>query len=62
MGVLHNPLGMNLTNQTPVKDSPFVEGFSDGSGGIVPGDNKMITEITLDFMLTEDSSGEMILE
>jgi hypothetical protein len=61
MGILQNPLGINLTNNMPLIHGPF--GNSDfGEGGFPPfgtfhmiteGGDQMITETTLDDMITE---------
>lgn len=61
MGVLQNKLGMNLTNHDPVVQSPFTNHFDEGESFPPPTSEFMITETgilmitesTLDFMITE---------
>lgn len=60
MGILQNPLGINLTNFDPLIDDPY----DDGYGGFVPPPPEsffMITENGL-FMLDEDGIELMITE
>ncbi len=62
MGILQNPLGINLTNHEPLIDSPYNVGSQSGVGsGPPPATFFMITETGL-FMLTEDGLDLMILE
>ena len=62
MGVLQNPLGMNLTDTVPVINSPFNNSEYGHLGYVPPPGSEfmitetgsfMITETTLDFMITE---------
>lgn len=61
MSVLQTPLGMNLTNHNPLIDSPFSSSYDQGESFPPPGSNRMITEdgkymiteTTLNFMITE---------
>lgn len=61
VGVLQNPLGINLTSHDPVIDSPFVIGFSEGQSFPPPPSQRMITE-TGDHMITETTLDHMITE
>jgi hypothetical protein len=61
MGIMQNPLGINLTNHMPLTHSVFNNDFDQGEPFIPPTSYFMITEdgkfmideITLDFMITE---------
>ncbi len=61
MGMLQNPLGINLTNRDPVNDSPFSGSADEGDGGAPPGVDRMITETGI-YMLTETTSSFMDTE
>jgi hypothetical protein len=61
MGVLQNPLGINLTNNQPVKNTPFVNSSSNGGALPPPGSDVMITESGI-IMITESSFDVMITE
>lgn len=61
MGILQNPLGINLTNHNPIMDSPFNDSLGDGQSHPPPGSDKMITETGI-FMITEVSLDDMITE
>lgn len=61
MGILQNPLGINLTNHVPVKDSPFIDNFGEGETHPPPGSDRMITETGI-FMITEVALDYMITE
>ena len=61
MGVLQNPLGINLTNHHPIKDSPFNDSFGEGELFPPPGSERMITETGI-FMITETTLDHMITE
>jgi len=61
MGILNNALGINLTNEEPLTFSPYSSSMEEG-GGVPPpplermiteGGIPMITESTLEFMITE---------
>ena len=62
MGVLQNPLGINLGSNMPIINSPF---NNSDTGNIAtpppPGSEFMITE-TGDFMITQSSLDFMITE
>ncbi len=61
MGTLNNSLGFNLTDQAPLTHSPFSGSSDEGGGFPPPGSERMITEtgilmiteVTLDHMITE---------
>lgn len=61
MGTLNNRLGFNTTNQDPLTHSPFSSSFDEGGGLPPPGTERMITEagiymiteVTVDYMITE---------
>lgn len=61
MSVFQNALGMNLTKNQPLIDSPFNSSYDQGESFPPPGSYRMITEdgiymiteTTLDFMITE---------
>ena len=62
MGVFSNPLGINLTDCMPIINSPF--NCSDASGGFnppPPGSERMITETGI-YMITETTLDDMITE
>ena len=61
MGVLQNPLGINLTNHMPILNSPFNNSDSQGEGFPPPGSERMITETGI-FMITETALDHMITE
>lgn len=61
MGILQNPLGINLTDHQPLIDSPFSTSFDNGEGFPPPGSDFMITETGI-FMLDEDGIELMITE
>jgi len=61
MGVLQNPLGINLTNHNPLKDSPFNSSFDEGETFPPPGSERMITETGI-YMITESTLDYMITE
>ena len=61
MGVLQNPLGINLTDCMPLTNGPFGNSDTQSSSFPPPGSSnmisetgaQMITETTLDNMITE---------
>jgi len=62
MGVLNNPLGINLTDCMPITNSPF--NCSDAGDGFIPpppGSERMITETGI-YMITETTLYDMITE
>lgn len=61
MGILNRILGLNLTDEDPLQNSPFNSSAQESY--IVPpiGSDYMITE-TGEFMLTEDGINLMITE
>ena len=61
MGILNNALGINLTDEYPLTNSPF--SISEGEGFVEPppGSQYMITETGL-YMLTESGGNLMITE
>lgn len=61
MGILNNALGINLTDEYPLTNSPF--GTSENEGYVVPPppSSYMITETGL-FMQTETGNNLMITE
>jgi hypothetical protein len=61
MGTLNQALGMNLTEDQPLIDSPFNESASISYIVPPPGSEYMITETGL-FMQTESSLNLMITE
>jgi hypothetical protein len=61
MGILHNKLGISLTRHQPLTDSPFVNSFDEGEPFIPPGSEFMITETGI-FMITESTLDLMITE
>lgn len=61
MGVLNNPLGINLTKHDPLIDSPFTAYESDGQSFPPPGSELMITETGI-YMITETTLSHMITE
>lgn len=61
MGILQNPLGINLTDHMPIKDSPFNNSSSSGGSFPPPGSERMITENGI-LMITESTSDFMITE
>lgn len=61
MGILQNPLGINLTNHNPIKDSPFNDAVGEGEDHPPPGTFSMITEDGI-FMITETTLDNMITE
>jgi hypothetical protein len=61
MGVLQNPLGINLTKHQPLIDCPFNASYDQGESFPPPGSEFMITEDGI-FMITETSLDLMITE
>lgn len=61
MGILNRVLGINLTNEDPIINSPFNESSSESYINPPPGSSYMITETGL-FMQTETGSNLMITE
>lgn len=61
MGVLQNPLGISLTNYMPVVNSPFNNSEAQGQSFPPPGSYKMITETGIQ-MITEITLDDMITE
>ena len=61
MGILNNALGINLTDENPIINSPFNESESYGYVVPPPGSDYMITETGI-FMQTEAGSNLMITE
>ena len=61
MGILNTKLGINLTIEDPLINSPFSEGQSQGNMVPPPPSMFMITEDGK-FMLTEDGLNLMITE
>ncbi len=61
MGILQNPLGINLTDHDPIKTSVFNGDYDSGGGFPPPGTEFMITETGI-FMLDEDGIELMITE
>ena len=61
MGILNNPLGINLTDEMPLISSPFTEGYSQGFNPTPPGSDFIITE-TGEFILTETTLNFLITE
>lgn len=61
MGILNRVLGINLTNNDPLIDSPFNEGSNESYIVPPPGSEYMITETGL-FMQTESGIDLMITE
>jgi len=61
MGVLQNPLGINLTDCMPIKNSPFNNSDYQGQAFPPPGSERMITETGI-YMITETSLDHMITE
>ena len=51
MGILQNPLGINLTNHDPLKDSPFNNSFDEGMSPTPPGESF--------FLLTDNTPMEL---
>lgn len=62
MGVLQNPLGINVTDHNPLIDSPYNTGFNSGDSFPPHGHERMITELTGEFMITEITLDYMITE
>jgi hypothetical protein len=61
MSVFQNALGMNLTKNQPLIDSPFNSSYDQGESFPPPGSERMITETGI-FMITETSLDFMITE
>ena len=61
MSVFQNALGMNLTKNQPLIDSPFNSSYAQGESFPPPGSERMITETGI-FMITETSLDLMITE
>ena len=61
MSVFQNALGMNLTKNQPLIDSPFTSSYDQGESFPPPGSERMITETGI-FMITETSLDFMITE
>lgn len=61
MGILNRNLGINLTNEDPLQNSPFSESASESYVNPPSGSEYMITEIG-EFMLTESGVNLMITE
>ena len=61
MGILNNALGINLTNHQPLIDGPFSESFDHGGSFPPPGSSHMITETGIQ-MITETTLDDMITE
>ena len=61
MSVFQNALGMNLTKNQPLIDSPFNSSYDQGESFPPPGSERMITETGI-FMITETSLDLMITE
>jgi hypothetical protein len=61
MSVFQNALGMNLTKNQPLIDSPFNSSYDQGESFPPPGSEIMITETGI-FMITETSLDLMITE
>lgn len=61
MGVLNNPLGINLTTHMPLVHSVFNDSDDEGTVPVPPGSYRMITETGI-FMITETSLDHMITE
>lgn len=61
MGTLNNALGMNVTNHEPLIDGPFNQSFDQGGSFPPPGSAKMITETGIQ-MITEVTLDDMITE
>jgi hypothetical protein len=61
MGILNRTLGINLTNEDPIINSPFNESSSESYIVPPPGSFYMITETGL-FMQTESGIDLMITE
>ena len=61
MGILQNKLGINVTNHDPLKYSPFSNSVDEGEPFIPPTSDFMITETGI-FMITESTLDFMITE
>lgn len=61
MGILQNPLGINVSHYMPVVNSPFNNSEAQGQSFPPPGSDKMITEGG-DQMITETTLDDMITE
>ena len=61
MGILQNPLGINLTNHEPLIDSPFTGYEAQGQSFPPPGSEYMITEAGI-YMITETALERMLTE
>ena len=61
MGILQNRLGINLTNGTPLIQSPFSNTSDEGESFPPPGSERMITETGI-YMITEITLDDMITE
>lgn len=61
MSVFQNALGMNLTKNQPLIDSPFNSSYDQGESFPPPGSFNMITESGLQ-MITEITLDDMITE
>lgn len=61
MSLFNQPLGLNLTDHNPLVDSVFSSSYDNGESFPPPGSHYMITE-TGDFMITEITLDRMITE
>lgn len=61
MGILQNKLGINLTDNQPLINSPFNNSADNGEPFIPPTSEFMITETGI-FMITESTLDFMITE
>jgi hypothetical protein len=61
MSAVQNRLGFNLTNHDPINDSPFGSSTDEGSGLPPPATFRMITELGI-YMITETTLDDMITE
>lgn len=61
MSLFNQPLGLNLTDHNPLIDSVFSSSFDNGESFPPPGSNYMITENGI-FMITENTLDFMITE
>jgi hypothetical protein len=61
MSLFNQSLGINLTDHNPLVDSVFSSSFDNGESFVPPSSNYMITETGL-FMITESSLNFMITE
>jgi len=61
MGILNNPLGINLTTHMPVTNSPYNDSDDEGESFPPPGSQRMITETGI-YMITQTALNDMITE